>query len=188
MIRNFAFFLLIFFSLCPFQIQGEVLHPSNGDSEIQPTYFVTLKIYNSHGTGFTVTQPEGEAFLLSAEFFEVTVTLLRSGRDIGINLHQSLARSSMQTSKMDKIIAPAASITKLAQLNERFSLPSMRLNLEVVSVDKVQAPNYCSFAKIPSVGKTAVKNQCCVTCNGIRVCGCAVVASCGSCCVGVCCK
>jgi hypothetical protein len=30
--------------------------------------------------------------------------------------------------------------------------------------------------------------RCCVTCGGLKVCGCAVVMSCGSCCCGTCCE
>src|SRR6185295_5288702 len=37
------------------------------------------------------------------------------------------------------------------------------------------------------VGQTGQGGECCVTCSGITVCGCAVEAPCGSCCVGPCC-
>lgn len=44
--------------------------------------------------------------------------------------------------------------------------------------------NESTAAYSPQIGQ---QPECCVTCSGIRVCGCAVEAPCGSCCSGSCC-
>jgi hypothetical protein len=71
----------------------------------------------------------------------------------------------------------------------RFADAELPFGIELLQVrrdDRAKETAAAQTHTIPEGGDWG--EQCCVTCNGVRSCGCAIVTSCGDCCIGRCCK
>jgi len=67
-----------------------------------------------------------------------------------------------------------------------YKVSDLLSTIEFVGVNNNPQPGHKDFTT-QDVQPLGDHNECCVTCDGVRACACAVSANCGSCCIGDCC-
>lgn len=149
---------------------------------------VTLKLAFDNGSVFKVTQ-----------FMDRVIRVERNGSAVAIVAHMDTRRIDQVVARIYKLLPEEAGGEPLGESigelrlssigndsaeaspsNLGFRLQVIRLSLES---DVEGTIKLSSFRPFDGGGECT----CCVTCNGIRVCGCAVEGDCGSCCCGTCC-
>lgn len=164
--------LLILLSFGPAfrSIAGNTVTPS-----ITATKFLTLRVTVGADT-FEVSGISGSPVIFRHAYRQVKVIPFITG--------DSIAVSISSPTRMDNSSGTGA------------LLESKLFNL---STPQVQSPVVTHFLGITSITLVHIEEKdglnrehgglgtCCVECKGIEVCGCAVIAPCGSCCAGDCC-
>ncbi|MGH9763115.1 MAG: hypothetical protein ACREDR_24165 [Blastocatellia bacterium] len=153
---------------------------------------VTLKLKRvDDGTEIIITQRVGErmTFDYNGLSYGITPTIddLTQGIQLKIEkLERDKSDQIVSAQELENIIVDA----KTAKFSGRSGLPFSMI-LQKVSESPVKQPTPGTSSAITPAddgsGIVLGGDTCCVTCDGLRSCACAVFASCGSCCSGDCC-
>lgn len=165
--------------------KGIVTHSERARSTPESGSKVTLKLTFDNGAVFKVTQFEG-----------AMIRIVRNNTTILLAAHIDTDRWNQVSAKIYKVLPVAAkdlsqgeSIAEMSSFDisrEASELPDGDLGVKVEVLDIAYAVGNIDESKRTS-RVHLLNKECCVTCSGITVCGAAVEADCGSCCVGSAC-
>jgi len=150
---------------------------------------VTLKLTFDNGAVFTVTQLVGKPIKVEHDgsAFAIVAELDNDGtaNQVKIKIFKMLSTEGSGNSLGEAIgemrfLGVGKHAEELVQSNLGFRVHLIKLSLETDVEKNIEL----SSIRLMDGGEEC---SCCVTCSGVRVCGCAVDAGCGSCCCGVCC-
>ena len=150
---------------------------------------VTLRLTFDDGAVFVVTQLEGAA-----------IRVERNGSTTGIIAHIDPEQKDRVAADVFKVVPievqgvlsgeRIADLTSVGIGPEGVDITKGDLSFKVevagIGIAPRVIPSKVSFLRFRPQGGGG-GGECCVTCNGVRVCGCAVEAACGSCCCSPCC-
>lgn len=187
----FANILVIGAQNAPFKVSRNVDSvPLGEQARTVPTSNGQIKIKINLDTGQSVQATQFEGGLIRMEIEGVGVfgfTPYRRGQDTEETISVKVFRITA-INKNGKVVGEG--ITELERVDLVGDQPiralgalvnaEMRFTLQLVGVKDA--------AKIKEISLRPVfEGSCCVTCDGVRTCACAVEALCGSCCMGDCC-
>jgi hypothetical protein len=154
---------------------------------------VTLELTFDTGAVFRVSQYEGS--LIRVERNGSTVGMIphvdtRNGNQVTATILEGAPLNMRDVSLLERI-AKTGSI-ELGRESSDLATGGLRVKVAIVAivyeVSNTGETTKNSRLRLQSdPGGLGDGPECCVTCDGIKVCGCAVDAPCGSCCVSTCC-
>ncbi len=172
------------FTLCPFPPKDSFARPI-ASSLLTRAQSITLKLTMPNGTWIRVTEQDGglitmrrdkRVLTLAPQIVEdnravITIRLL-ANTDQG---SRALFEKSIEVGRRSRY----PSLRELAQEGLSFDL----------TVEGIQIGQIARSTLEPSVFPQGPDQPatCCVSCDGVQTCACAVEATCGSCCSGPCC-
>jgi hypothetical protein len=164
--------------------QGLVVYSKSVRTVPESGSKVTLRLIFDNGAVFRVTQFEG-----------AMIRIIRNGTTIGLAAHIDVDHWNQVSAKVFNVVPVAMkdvdrgeSITEMGSFDigrEASELPNgdLGVKVEVLGI-AYEVGNTDENKKTSRVHLLNREGECCVTCSGITVCGGAVDAPCGSCCVG----
>jgi|SRR5437660_194387 len=172
------------------QLNGSVPLSNQARTEPISKDQIRLKIILDNGESVQATQLEGGMIRMEIEGRGIFgFTPIRRGQSDGV-----VAVKVFRITKVQKDGQVVGERIKELQTNEAGNQPTAlsgladnepRIMIQLVGVREY--PKITKVSSPPQIGGLGDTGGCCVACNGIKVCACSVDASCGSCCVGVCC-
>lgn len=153
---------------------------------------VTLQLTFDTGAVFRVTQFEGA--LIRIERNGTTIGLIANidtnhGNEVKADIYRGLPSGARDLS----IKGRRPDISSFDIGREISDLPIADFGVKVAvlgiayEVRSTGEGEEISQVRLFGIPGELADSECCVTCSGIRVCGCSVEAPCGGCCVGSCC-
>lgn len=147
---------------------------------------VTLKLSFSNGAVFTVTQFEGAGIRVTANG---STTVISTHLDAEhLNEIRATIFRVFSVEKRGTILGEG--VSEIGSLNIKEGSDLTEYGLEC----KVEIVRIVIESTVPEGGGVKLsrvhimsQEECCLTCSGYTVCGCAVSGPCGSCCCGWCC-
>lgn len=145
---------------------------------------VTMKLTFSNGAVFTVTQFEGADIRVTGNG-ATTIISPRLETDQSNGIRTTILRVSSGENNAAPLREHVSEIASLS-INEEADLTRYGLECKV-EVVRIVIEGESDRTKLSRVHIMSSPAECCLTCSGYTVCGCAVSGSCGSCCSGWCC-
>lgn len=142
--------------------------------------FVILKLTLSAGGWMRAIQREGELIRVEQgeSIFLFTTQISDEGRAaVSVQVYRKSRNQPFVGATADsERVQFYGSLVEFERSNPPFMVEVEKITKRVKDDDSTSKPYLASQ-----------KQTCCVSCNGVKTCACAVTATCGSCCIGVCC-
>lgn len=148
---------------------------------------VTLKLSFSNGAVFTVTQFEGAGIRVTANG---STTLISTHLDKEhLNEIRATIRKVFSVENKGTVLGEGVSEMGSLNIGEGSDLTEYGLEckVEIVRIVIESTVPDGEATKLSRVHIMMNQEECCLTCSGVTICGCAVTGPCGSCCSGWCC-
>jgi|GEM_PF-6432784 len=146
---------------------------------------VRLKLTFDNGAVFKVTQFEGAPIRVTRNGSTVVIATHLDSENLN-RVHAKIYKVFPVGVQLGEGMAEVGSLD-IGKTASEFNEGDLACKIEVVQivVDMKTTEDRNEFSRVHLMGGGT--GQCCLTCDGITVCGCGVDGSCGSCCVGSCC-
>lgn len=146
------------------------------ESQLQPEekFLVSLKITLSNGGWIIVRQQNRGIVRLETDKWRIIIVPDSYDRKTVVAQVRVFTKSSYFAESIVMIQAHPLIVEGAKSL----------IGIQIRNIELIDLSTRRIYPAIQSGQET---NVCCVTCNGVRACACAVSASCGACCVGDCC-
>jgi len=153
---------------------------------------VTLQLTFDNGMVFQVTQLEGELIRVERNNSRIGIVahIDDNGNQVRADVFKGPPEGAREISIKGRI--PDISSLEIGRVASNFPITELGLTVAVLRIEYAaslpnDAEEHSRFHLFSGPGQIGGNGECCVICDGVRVCGCQVEAPCGSCCTGTCC-